>query len=446
MTPTTKEQLQKILDKHKLWLDGKPGGERANLGDARLYGVNLLREADLRYADLRGATLNHADLGFADLEGADLREASLRGADLTCAILIGATLKRADLSGADLEEADLSDADLRETNFYNADLSSADLTYVILNSADLIGANLRDADLTGATLRGVDLKGANLKGVNPTGTDLREADLESASFTGAMPPALEAVLASDDIAVKSRFINEHFGVDVVRQALQHHVAQGEIHLEVIDQSDIALFAEEREVEISERQAEYLIRHISKNESSLAESVGYIYDDLKDDDYFKGLAGEEKDEAAYRPLVRLECAHGPDLWDHTVRYQKIHGIDEIHEITSEMAQSLIETNPRGAGKYKYEGRYIVKNDNNTYTAIDNSSGNAWFEDFKSLESAKEYLSTDKSPEEIDGWIAGILEPEKPKAPTLKELRDEIKKAPRPPQVQKQVERGGIDHGQ
>ena len=69
-------ELSKILDKHKLWLEGERGGERANLGDA-----------DLRYADLRHANLGYADLGRADLRHANLEYADLRHADLRYADL-----------------------------------------------------------------------------------------------------------------------------------------------------------------------------------------------------------------------------------------------------------------------------------------------------------------------------------------------------------------------
>ena len=92
----TQEELNVILDKHKKWLDGEAGGERANLTGANLRGADL-READLRGADLRGADLRKADPRKADLRGADLR---------------GADLRRIDLYGADLSEADLSEADL----------------------------------------------------------------------------------------------------------------------------------------------------------------------------------------------------------------------------------------------------------------------------------------------------------------------------------------------
>ena len=67
------DELDAILQKHKLWLDDADGGIRADLKGA------VLRGADLRGADLYKSNLRHADLSDADLRGADLR-----GADLDC--------------------------------------------------------------------------------------------------------------------------------------------------------------------------------------------------------------------------------------------------------------------------------------------------------------------------------------------------------------------------
>ena len=58
--------LQKVLEKHAMWLSDKEGGERADL-----RGANL-RWANLSGADLRGANLSGADLRWANLSGADL--------------------------------------------------------------------------------------------------------------------------------------------------------------------------------------------------------------------------------------------------------------------------------------------------------------------------------------------------------------------------------------
>lgn len=37
----TQEELNVILDKHKMWLSGKAGGEKADLGGANLHGADL---------------------------------------------------------------------------------------------------------------------------------------------------------------------------------------------------------------------------------------------------------------------------------------------------------------------------------------------------------------------------------------------------------------------
>jgi len=67
------EELNKILNEHKLWMNSN-GGKRAYL----------------QGADLHGAYLQCADLQRADLQGADLQGAYLQGADLQGAYLQGA--------------------------------------------------------------------------------------------------------------------------------------------------------------------------------------------------------------------------------------------------------------------------------------------------------------------------------------------------------------------
>jgi hypothetical protein len=88
----TSEEIKKVLDLHKKWLNNEDGGERANLRWADLSCVNL-SGAKLRGADLRETTLRLADLRWADLRETTLRLADLRGVNLT----------RADLRGADLD-------------------------------------------------------------------------------------------------------------------------------------------------------------------------------------------------------------------------------------------------------------------------------------------------------------------------------------------------------
>ena len=59
MKKITKKELAVFLRKHKLWLEDKDGGERANLSGADLSG-----------ADLSRANLSGADLSWANLYGA----------------------------------------------------------------------------------------------------------------------------------------------------------------------------------------------------------------------------------------------------------------------------------------------------------------------------------------------------------------------------------------
>ena len=72
----TQEDLDNILDKHKLWLSSEnEDGTRADLCNAYLVGANL------RNADLSNALIIRADLRGANLTGVAIRGANLTGAD-----------------------------------------------------------------------------------------------------------------------------------------------------------------------------------------------------------------------------------------------------------------------------------------------------------------------------------------------------------------------------
>ena len=98
-----KEDLQKILRLHGVWVRGD-GGVCANLSGANLIGA-ILSGANLSCANLRGANLSGAILSDADLSGANLRGADLSDANLSCANLSGANLSCANLRGANLRGA-----------------------------------------------------------------------------------------------------------------------------------------------------------------------------------------------------------------------------------------------------------------------------------------------------------------------------------------------------
>jgi hypothetical protein len=86
----TNEEIKKILELHKKWLNNEEGGLRTNLSDANLRGV------DLSGTNLTDAILTDAILSDANLRGANLRGVDLRGAILSDANLIGAILSEKD--------------------------------------------------------------------------------------------------------------------------------------------------------------------------------------------------------------------------------------------------------------------------------------------------------------------------------------------------------------
>ena len=76
----TKNELNKILENHKLWLNDE-GGECADLRGADLRYANLYN-IDLRCADLNSADLNSANLSGASLYNANLYSSNLNNANL----------------------------------------------------------------------------------------------------------------------------------------------------------------------------------------------------------------------------------------------------------------------------------------------------------------------------------------------------------------------------
>ena len=123
----SQEELQKILELHKLWLESnRKEGTRANLS-----------YANLRYSDLSNANLRYCDLRYADLANANLGYIDLSDSDLRCADLFYAILEGTDLSDANLSGANLSNAKLTNANLTNAILEGVDLSY-----ADLYKTNL----------------------------------------------------------------------------------------------------------------------------------------------------------------------------------------------------------------------------------------------------------------------------------------------------------------
>lgn len=63
----TEQEIKVVLDKHKKWVNGEDGGERADLKREYLRGADM-RGADLRRADMRGAYLSGAYLSDTKID------------------------------------------------------------------------------------------------------------------------------------------------------------------------------------------------------------------------------------------------------------------------------------------------------------------------------------------------------------------------------------------
>src|SRR5258706_9623664 len=71
-----------ILEQHRAWLEGKPGGVRANLSRATMNELRL-KGAQLSRADLSLTTWLDADVTGGDMSGASLQRVDFRQARLT---------------------------------------------------------------------------------------------------------------------------------------------------------------------------------------------------------------------------------------------------------------------------------------------------------------------------------------------------------------------------
>ena len=103
MKKLAQEQINKILEGHKHWLNEDCEGwetMKANFSCC-----------DLSYVNLRGVNLSGANLSSANLCSANLRSANLCSANLRDANLCSANLRDANLRDANLRSANLCDAE-----------------------------------------------------------------------------------------------------------------------------------------------------------------------------------------------------------------------------------------------------------------------------------------------------------------------------------------------
>ena len=143
----------------------------------------------LRCADLRSADLSDANLRCADLSDADLSDADLHGADLRCANLRDADLSAADLRGANLRDANLSELTVAQTSILPDEgdiigwkkaitLDGAPIIVKLLIPADAQRSNATGRKCRASTARVLDLQDKQGNSLPPDTTAYSSFDLD----------------------------------------------------------------------------------------------------------------------------------------------------------------------------------------------------------------------------------------------------------------------------
>jgi uncharacterized protein YjbI with pentapeptide repeats len=123
MKNITQRQLNAIIAKHKLYLDG----------------IDINVRAVFRGINLSGLDMTNQDLRYAHFDGAEMLGTDLRGADLSFASFQNALLLCVDLSHAILRCTDFAGAQIIESEMMHCDCSSAFLQDTRLDGTNLLG-------------------------------------------------------------------------------------------------------------------------------------------------------------------------------------------------------------------------------------------------------------------------------------------------------------------
>lgn len=106
MTPV---ELVEILRRHDRFVKGKPGGARADLRGADLYGANF-EHADATAANFERADLSGARVQFVKMETVEILDAASKPTGRSArTILKGARLDGTEFSGTNTSEAVVDD-------------------------------------------------------------------------------------------------------------------------------------------------------------------------------------------------------------------------------------------------------------------------------------------------------------------------------------------------
>jgi uncharacterized protein YjbI with pentapeptide repeats len=173
-------QLGELLEKHRLWNEDDPTGERLELRGVSLAGVVCPKrhfwDALLVDVDLSGADLRDAGFSGAQLEGVTFCDAQLAGACFSRARLTCCSFDRAQLAAAEDEEA------CRASDFQHAELSHVSFRDSVLRGAEFTDAQLKNVSFDRADLRRAVFVASQVADSSFVGADLSHSVLSKPSF------------------------------------------------------------------------------------------------------------------------------------------------------------------------------------------------------------------------------------------------------------------------
>ena len=120
MVHLSQDELDQIAKLHKIYMEGKHGGARAQIKFKNLSGLNLSNK-DFAHADFTGSCFIGADLSSGNFASATFFACDLSRANLENACFARADFRGAFVAGANLSGADLKSADLREGRIMEKD-------------------------------------------------------------------------------------------------------------------------------------------------------------------------------------------------------------------------------------------------------------------------------------------------------------------------------------
>lgn len=155
MIKITQNELDNIVSKHMDWVNGRSGGEKANLEGYDLKGLKLT-DVDLRYSNLKDSNLNKTELTGVNFSNANLSNIKINNSNLLECKFHYTNMSRSDFSGSKLKDCQIYFSNLISSKFYKSNFLSTFIKSTELNGTALFSANIKSSNFENSNFQGVD--------------------------------------------------------------------------------------------------------------------------------------------------------------------------------------------------------------------------------------------------------------------------------------------------